>query len=394
MSIRTKLVGAFLLVATMVPVVAVIVARVGGVDDGGGGRGDDDAAIAVLMDLAESQRAQQADVLMFLAGGTVDARQRYIDRSLPFQGTLSRLEGSLPDEESQATVEQIARQREQFGSSAEEILNARATIDRNLGELRAAQREIVQEINTIRGRYGGPGGDLAAIPAGQRAQVADLLRAVEGMLQAVDLQIALAIAYTLQQQETTRQQMDAAGATFAASLRLANASAGADDRAVLGRVEALFTGRLEPSAESLVDAADVAAQARAALAEASDGIIRNLNELTGPAAGATVAGGASGIDRTQAFVAVGTLLAFLLAGGLGLWFAGAITRPIRQLRAAAERVSTGELDAVDIDINTKDEVGDLANAFRRMVASIRFLMLDKAEREADDRDFMSTSISI
>lgn len=394
MSIRTKLLGAFLLVAALVPIVGIMVIRVSDVDDTSATEGSGAATTAVLMDLAESQRAQQADVLMYLTGGAVDVRQEYIDRSLPFQGTLSNVSGSIGGDGVEQTVEQIAANRARFGTSAEQILDARASMDRNLGELRVAQREIVQELNTIRGRYTGSGTDLANLPAGQRAQVSDLLRGIAGMLQAVDLHLALATAYTLQQQETTRQQLDAAGTAFNTWLRLANASAGADDRPILGRAESTFTGRLQPGAQALLGAADVAAQARPALAESSDNVIADLNVLSDQAAGAAVATEGSGLGSRGRITLAGTLLAFLLAGGLSLWFANSITRPIRQLRDAAERISTGNLEHVEIDVNTKDEVGDLANAFRRMITSIRFLMLDKAEREADDRDFMSSSISI
>jgi HAMP domain-containing protein len=214
------------------------------------------------------------------------------------------------------------------------------------------------------------------------------------MNQAVNLQVALAAGYTIQQQEAARQQMGAAGTAFNNALRLANASAGPEDRAALGRAEAAYTRALVPNAEALMNATDAATQARNALATSSDAIVEGLSTLSEQAGDATIGGDDSGFAGTGWLTLAGTALAFLLAGGLGLWFAGSITRPLRQLRNAAEQISTGDIDGVEITVHTNDEVGDLANAFRRMVTSTRFLMMDKAEREAEDRDFMSTSISM
>jgi HAMP domain-containing protein len=394
MSIRTKLVGAFLLVATLVPVVGLMVSRVSTLDGSDGGDGGDSPAASVALSLAESQRAQQADLLTFLTGGDVQARERYIDESIKFQDSISPLSDALTGSESATDLQAITEERGRFGAAAEEMLNARASMDRSLTDIRRAEREIAQELNPIRDRFVGAGADLSGLPAAQRAQAAELLRGVEGMNQAINLQIALATAYTLQQQESARQQMDNAGTAFTNALRLANASAGADDRAALGRAEAAYTRALDPGTESLMNAADAAAQSRNTLAASSNDIVDRLTTLSQQVAGVTVESDSSGLSDTGTLTLIGTLLAFLLAGGLGLWFAGSITRPIRQLRNAAEQISTGDLDGVEINVKTKDEVGDLANAFRRMVTSIRFLMMDKAEREAEDRDFMSTSITM
>ncbi|MGD9890615.1 MAG: HAMP domain-containing protein [Dehalococcoidia bacterium] len=386
MSIRTKLVGAFLVVALLVPLVSLLVSRVAAINESDG---DEKPAASVALQLSQSQRAQQAAVLTFVNGGDVQARERYVSESLNFQDSITTLAEALTDDASTAELEGIAGQRERFGTVAEEAINARASMDRGLTDLRAADREIGQELNAIRDRIG----DLAALPAAQRAQAADLLRAIIGMNQAANQQAALAAGYTIQQQEGVRQQMEASATAFTNALRLANAAAGSEDRAALGRTEAAFTGALLPSADALINAADAAAEARTTLAASSDAIVAGLGTLSEQAGDATI-GGDSGIGGTGWITLAGTVFAFLLAAGLGVWFAGSITRPLRQLRNAAEQISTGDIDAVEITVHTNDEVGDLANAFRRMVASTRFLMMDKAEREAEDRDFMSTSISL
>ncbi len=55
---------------------------------------------------------------------------------------------------------------------------------------------------------------------------------------------------------------------------------------------------------------------------------------------------------------------------LALFFARAITQPIAQLIHVAERISLGQLD-VKIEVNRKDEIGELALAVRRMEASLQ-----------------------
>jgi HAMP domain-containing protein len=56
------------------------------------------------------------------------------------------------------------------------------------------------------------------------------------------------------------------------------------------------------------------------------------------------------------------LVAFLIARG--------VTRPVTQLTEVADRISLGELNA-KIQINRKDEIGELAEAIRRMQTSLQ-----------------------
>ena len=72
------------------------------------------------------------------------------------------------------------------------------------------------------------------------------------------------------------------------------------------------------------------------------------------------------------------LLSLLLTLGLILMVIRAITRPIAHLSQVADRISLGEMDAV-ISIESKDEVGELGERFRRMQVSLKAAMeqLDK-----------------
>src|SRR5262249_51724192 len=60
-----------------------------------------------------------------------------------------------------------------------------------------------------------------------------------------------------------------------------------------------------------------------------------------------------------------TLLAFVLLGGVGIVLARSITRPLRRLQMGVDVIRRGKLDH-PVDIDSKDEAGELARAFDRM----------------------------
>jgi methyl-accepting chemotaxis protein len=64
------------------------------------------------------------------------------------------------------------------------------------------------------------------------------------------------------------------------------------------------------------------------------------------------------------------LLALVLISALVAWVAGRISRPVREVAAAAEQIGVGDLD-VAVAVRTEDEVGRMAAAFGEMAASLR-----------------------
>lgn len=61
-----------------------------------------------------------------------------------------------------------------------------------------------------------------------------------------------------------------------------------------------------------------------------------------------------------------------------------VVRPLRQLREATDRLSRGDFD-VRLDIRSRDEIGELADSFERMVAAIKFFREHaRPESEVDD----------
>lgn len=86
-----------------------------------------------------------------------------------------------------------------------------------------------------------------------------------------------------------------------------------------------------------------------------------------------------------------SILSVIIAVSLGIFVARAISNPINKLVNSAESISMGNLN-VKLDIETKDEVGDLSKSFEKIVEALKDLiadanMLEKAavEGELDKR---------
>jgi len=66
---------------------------------------------------------------------------------------------------------------------------------------------------------------------------------------------------------------------------------------------------------------------------------------------------------------IGILIAGIIIG----LFSVTIIRDINQLNRAAQKISMGDTD-VRVDVHRKDEIGELADSFSRMVASLKIMM--------------------
>ena len=71
----------------------------------------------------------------------------------------------------------------------------------------------------------------------------------------------------------------------------------------------------------------------------------------------------------------------LLALALAVFISATITRPLKHLAEVADRMSLGELD-VEIDVEGRNEVGQLAESLRRMQASLRSAIERLRQRRA------------
>lgn len=81
----------------------------------------------------------------------------------------------------------------------------------------------------------------------------------------------------------------------------------------------------------------------------------------------------SGIMKFQILSLLILLVSTLIAIFMALVAGRSITRPVLQLSDAANRMSLGEMD-VKIEIDSKDEIGELAASITRLQASLRIAM--------------------
>jgi methyl-accepting chemotaxis protein len=62
------------------------------------------------------------------------------------------------------------------------------------------------------------------------------------------------------------------------------------------------------------------------------------------------------------------------------YFSMTMIRDLKKLNKTAEQISEGNTN-VSVDIKRKDEIGDLAESFSRMVASLKFMMSEKKQND-------------
>jgi adenylate cyclase len=72
--------------------------------------------------------------------------------------------------------------------------------------------------------------------------------------------------------------------------------------------------------------------------------------------------------------------AILIAGVIIGLFSLTIIRDIKKLNKVAEKISMGDTD-VAVDVHRRDEIGDLASSFGRMVASLKIMMSADSQPE-------------
>ena len=90
------------------------------------------------------------------------------------------------------------------------------------------------------------------------------------------------------------------------------------------------------------------------------------------------------INKTLGIVIGVTLLAIALSIFIGAGLAGLIVRPVNKLRSATEQMANENLD-VKLDIETGDEIQDLATSFNKMAARLKISYgeLLKSNRELE-----------
>jgi HAMP domain-containing protein len=105
----------------------------------------------------------------------------------------------------------------------------------------------------------------------------------------------------------------------------------------------------------------------------------------------------SKMDRAEAMepvnvardrILVMTVFAILLIIPASMAVARTLVQPLKDLKDATDRLSRGDF-AVSLDIRSKDEIGELADSFERMVAAVKFFR--ERSRHDDDPDLEEPS---
>jgi HAMP domain-containing protein len=387
MSLRWKLIGATMTVALLVPLLGgVAISRVTAISDDVHELSTEIPELVSVKELERLQNEQQRAVLGYVSNGNPQELTAFQDGSAAFDQRFAELKES--SKENSDLLAGIEEDRSRFLAVAQQLLGSRATLDRALTDLRARDKETQDELASIRQRYvptaTNAAVDATSIPGTLRNQINDLLLGTEGMLHIVGSQSSLATGYALRPDEAAKQQFTAITPVFTNWFNIANAAGGTDDRAILARVQNRYVNQFEPAGRQIIQATDFANTARGSFTEASTNVTGRLNQIVAGQldqvtdAHQNARSIADGAANSMFFI---TAMAFLIAAVVAFVLANAIVTPVVHLRNVADRVSRGEIDDVEIEVKSQDEIGDLAGAFRRMVASVRFLMAGDAEEE-------------
>ena len=404
MTIRAKIIGGFLLIALLVPILgSVAISRVQRINDSTTAT-EEIALPGVLAakDLNTLQRMQQESVLAYFAGGAAEDRQQYEALKPRIEQKLAELRtaldrGSGDRRAADELMAQIGEERATFDAAAERLLGARDAIEQNAETVRVKAEEIVVQLTVMRMRFNPNPFAQPSQPTGPvqpvtvRAQVWELLFGVEGMMSDVAFEAAIAAGYTVTLNPLLKQRFNDASAAFPNFLKSAKNAGGPEDRPFIDRVETIFYREFEPAARNLMATADAAAESRTVFAVSSGAMSGRLEELAtlqSASLGQAQRDAQGAVQDSRRMLIATTLLAFAIAGTLGFWFARRITSPIVELRDAADRISSGDLRGTELAPSGQDEIGDLSRAFQRMMASVRILMA-RDEPEQDMRSHVA-----
>src|SRR6266508_4393745 len=86
------------------------------------------------------------------------------------------------------------------------------------------------------------------------------------------------------------------------------------------------------------------------------------------------------------------LVTLIVAASIGFVTVHRVVRPIRGLAATARAISAGDLSR-DAPVTSRDELGDLANAFNTMTSRLRDLLADLEQRVADRTTALATALN-
>lgn len=99
------------------------------------------------------------------------------------------------------------------------------------------------------------------------------------------------------------------------------------------------------------------------------------------------------IDRTNRILLYGALIGAVIALLLGIFLSRTLTRPIRELTRATHAVSEGDLSQ-QVPVRSKDELGELAQAFNKMSSELSRSVNTRKQMTADIAHELRTPLSL
>ena len=215
----------------------------------------------------------------------------------------------------------------------------------------------------------------------QTAPTKDMMSAVESLYQfRVDSRAMVIYAGNAQELDKLKQSFELGSEKFLASTASYRTSiSNPDSFVLLDETVSIFNNSFKPAVETCLEMANAGNESGAwdALYEETDNIQKmfdNFNKLVDNRMEAARKTNEAN-NKTAFWLTV--ILVFLIVSGagiaifLGLKISNMISQPIGKVVKAAGRIALGHVDVELSDIDSKDETGQLANAFTGMIESIR-----------------------
>ncbi len=215
---------------------------------------------------------------------------------------------------------------------------------------------------------------------GQTAPMKDLFQALESLYQfRVDSRAMVIYAGDAQKLDELKQSFDSGSENFLSSIEdYRKTITNPESSALLDESVSLFNESFKPAVEKCMDEAkagngDAAWEALFQETNNIQKMFDNFNILIDNRM--AEAGRTNNSNHDTAFWLTVVLVLFVAAGAgvaifLGIRISKMISQPIEQVVEAANRIALGHVDVELGNIDSKDETGQLANAFTKMIDSI------------------------
>lgn len=98
------------------------------------------------------------------------------------------------------------------------------------------------------------------------------------------------------------------------------------------------------------------------------------------------AAGIIDIEEIRYLFLAWSIVIVALAFIVGFLVAHSISKPLRQITEVAEEINRGNMDVGPLAITTEDEIGELARAFNRLIAAVKFLHREEDRKKTAEQE--------